>query len=96
MLEEVCKLPTETLLEPPSQNNVQRLINEELHCICTCIGKSIILRLVLSLMSSSSKTFPLCDGSHMAHNKATGDNLGMLTFSLIQQFLFEMFLSPVC
>lgn len=25
-----------------------------------------------------SGTFPLCDGKHMAHNKATGDNLGPL------------------
>ena len=23
-----------------------------------------------------SKTFPLCDGSHVAHNAATGDNVG--------------------
>lgn len=23
-----------------------------------------------------SGTFPLCDGSHVAHNKATGDNVG--------------------
>ena len=23
-----------------------------------------------------SKTFPYCDGSHMKHNKETGDNLG--------------------
>ncbi|XP_022737312.1 CDGSH iron-sulfur domain-containing protein NEET-like [Durio zibethinus] len=25
-----------------------------------------------------SKTFPLCDGSHVKHNKATGDNVGPL------------------
>mmetsp|Transcript_14535 Transcript_14535/g.43686 ORF Transcript_14535/g.43686 Transcript_14535/m.43686 type:complete len:100 (-) Transcript_14535:615-914(-) len=25
-----------------------------------------------------SKTFPLCDGSHMKHNEATGDNVGPL------------------
>mmetsp|Transcript_12534 Transcript_12534/g.19396 ORF Transcript_12534/g.19396 Transcript_12534/m.19396 type:complete len:106 (-) Transcript_12534:144-461(-) len=25
-----------------------------------------------------SKTFPLCDGSHVAHNKSTGDNTGPL------------------
>mmetsp|Transcript_19951 Transcript_19951/g.29993 ORF Transcript_19951/g.29993 Transcript_19951/m.29993 type:complete len:106 (-) Transcript_19951:252-569(-) len=25
-----------------------------------------------------SKTFPLCDGAHVAHNKATGDNVGPL------------------
>lgn len=25
-----------------------------------------------------SKTFPRCDGSHVAHNKATGDNVGPL------------------
>jgi len=25
-----------------------------------------------------SKTFPNCDGSHTAHNKATGDNVGPL------------------
>ncbi|XP_008803296.2 CDGSH iron-sulfur domain-containing protein NEET [Phoenix dactylifera] len=25
-----------------------------------------------------SGTFPLCDGSHMKHNKATGDNVGPL------------------
>nr|CAD2192758.1 unnamed protein product [Meloidogyne enterolobii] len=25
-----------------------------------------------------SKKFPFCDGSHMAHNKETGDNLGPL------------------
>ncbi|XP_057952181.1 CDGSH iron-sulfur domain-containing protein NEET [Malania oleifera] len=25
-----------------------------------------------------SRTFPLCDGSHVKHNKATGDNVGPL------------------
>jgi len=25
-----------------------------------------------------SETFPKCDGSHMKHNKAVGDNLGPL------------------
>jgi CDGSH-type Zn-finger protein len=25
-----------------------------------------------------SGTFPLCDGTHMTHNKATGDNVGPL------------------
>ncbi|XP_047336988.1 CDGSH iron-sulfur domain-containing protein NEET-like [Impatiens glandulifera] len=25
-----------------------------------------------------SKTFPLCDGSHVKHNKETGDNVGPL------------------
>ncbi|XP_051137978.1 CDGSH iron-sulfur domain-containing protein NEET [Andrographis paniculata] len=25
-----------------------------------------------------SGTFPLCDGSHLKHNKATGDNVGPL------------------
>ena len=28
-----------------------------------------------------SGTFPLCDGSHMAHNKDTGDNVGPLILS---------------
>ena len=28
-----------------------------------------------------SETFPLCDGSHMAHNKETGDNVGPLILS---------------
>ena len=28
-----------------------------------------------------SGTFPLCDGSHMAHNKETGDNVGPLILS---------------
>eukprot|EP00304_Pavlova_gyrans_P013376 CAMPEP_0206036154 /NCGR_PEP_ID=MMETSP1466-20131121/2576_1 /ASSEMBLY_ACC=CAM_ASM_001126 /TAXON_ID=44452 /ORGANISM="Pavlova gyrans, Strain CCMP608" /LENGTH=103 /DNA_ID=CAMNT_0053410595 /DNA_START=32 /DNA_END=343 /DNA_ORIENTATION=+ len=27
-----------------------------------------------------SKTFPMCDGSHAAFNKATGDNTGPLVF----------------
>ncbi|XP_075512485.1 CDGSH iron-sulfur domain-containing protein NEET-like [Primulina tabacum] len=25
-----------------------------------------------------SKTFPLCDGTHLKHNKASGDNVGPL------------------
>lgn len=29
-----------------------------------------------------SGTFPLCDGSHMAHNKATEDNVGPLIVSV--------------
>ena len=29
-----------------------------------------------------SKTFPLCDGTHMKHNKATGDNVGPLIVSV--------------
>lgn len=29
-----------------------------------------------------SGTFPLCDGSHMAHNKETGDNVGPLILSV--------------
>lgn len=41
--------------------------------------------------SSSSKTFPLCDGTHVAHNKATGDNLGMLSF--IPDELYSLFSS---
>ncbi|TMW60175.1 hypothetical protein Poli38472_000217 [Pythium oligandrum] len=28
-----------------------------------------------------SKKFPLCDGSHMKHNKETGDNVGPLVIS---------------
>jgi CDGSH-type Zn-finger protein len=28
-----------------------------------------------------SSTFPKCDGSHVAHNKATGDNVGPLIIS---------------
>jgi CDGSH-type Zn-finger protein len=33
-----------------------------------------------------SSTFPLCNGSHMKHNKATGDNLGMLINLTYVQF----------
>ena len=29
-----------------------------------------------------SETFPLCNGAHMEHNKATGDNLGPLIVSV--------------
>eukprot|EP00978_Attheya_sp_CCMP212_P029805 scaffold107181_cov62-Attheya_sp.AAC.3 len=29
-----------------------------------------------------SGTFPLCDGSHMKHNEATGDNVGPLIVSV--------------
>jgi CDGSH-type Zn-finger protein len=29
-----------------------------------------------------SDTFPLCNGAHMEHNKATGDNLGPLIVSV--------------
>ncbi|XP_042032030.1 CDGSH iron-sulfur domain-containing protein NEET-like [Salvia splendens] len=29
-----------------------------------------------------SGTFPLCDGSHLKHNKATGDNVGPLLLKL--------------
>lgn len=29
-----------------------------------------------------SGTFPLCDGAHMKHNKATGDNVGPLIISM--------------
>mmetsp|Transcript_11739 Transcript_11739/g.11372 ORF Transcript_11739/g.11372 Transcript_11739/m.11372 type:complete len:120 (+) Transcript_11739:102-461(+) len=29
-----------------------------------------------------SSTFPLCNGSHMKHNKATGDNLGPVIVSV--------------
>lgn len=33
-----------------------------------------------------SGTFPLCDGSHMAHNKETGDNVGPLILSAAKSF----------
>lgn len=29
-----------------------------------------------------SGTFPLCDGSHMKHNEATGDNVGPLIITV--------------
>jgi CDGSH-type Zn-finger protein len=29
-----------------------------------------------------SGTFPMCDGAHMKHNEATGDNLGPAIVSL--------------
>ncbi|KAL7535800.1 hypothetical protein ACHAXR_010184 [Thalassiosira sp. AJA248-18] len=32
-----------------------------------------------------SETFPLCDGSHMAHNKETGDNVGPLIVSVAKE-----------
>ena len=32
-----------------------------------------------------SGTFPLCDGSHMAHNKETGDNVGPLIVSVAKE-----------
>mmetsp|Transcript_17464 Transcript_17464/g.41970 ORF Transcript_17464/g.41970 Transcript_17464/m.41970 type:complete len:100 (-) Transcript_17464:289-588(-) len=32
-----------------------------------------------------SGTFPLCDGAHMAHNKATGDNVGPLIVSVAKE-----------
>ena len=28
--------------------------------------------------NNQSKQFPMCDGAHVAHNKATGDNVGPL------------------
>ncbi|CAI9092111.1 OLC1v1027276C5 [Oldenlandia corymbosa var. corymbosa] len=31
-----------------------------------------------------SKTFPLCDGTHVKHNKATGDNVGPLLVKKLQ------------
>ena len=31
-----------------------------------------------------SGTFPLCDGTHMEHNKETGDNVGPLIVSVEQ------------
>jgi len=34
-----------------------------------------------------SKKFPLCDGSHNAHNKETGDNVGPLIISNSQKVL---------
>ena len=37
----------------------------------------------------NSKTFPLCDGSHVAHNKATGDNLGLRCMSSTEISLFS-------
>ena len=32
-----------------------------------------------------SGTFPLCDGSHTAHNKETGDNVGPLIVSVAKE-----------
>ena len=32
-----------------------------------------------------SSKFPLCDGSHGKHNKATGDNLGPVVVTVSQQ-----------
>ena len=51
-----------------------------MQCVDTCSaladiedsGKKVFCR------CWKSKTFPYCDGSHVAHNKETGDNLGPL------------------
>jgi len=32
-----------------------------------------------------SGTFPLCDGSHVAHNKEVGDNVGPLIVSVAKE-----------
>lgn len=32
-----------------------------------------------------SGTFPLCDGSHMKHNEATGDNVGPLIVTVKEE-----------
>jgi CDGSH-type Zn-finger protein len=42
--------------------------------ICTKSEKGV----VAYCRCRRSKTFPLCDGSHVAHNKSTRDNVGPL------------------
>eukprot|EP00986_Skeletonema_menzelii_P012277 scaffold6708_cov153-Skeletonema_menzelii.AAC.3 len=41
-----------------------------------------------------SGTFPLCDGSHMAHNKETGDNVGPLIVSVAKAEELDIATSP--
>lgn len=42
-----------------------------------------------------SGTFPLCDGSHVKHNKATGDNVGPLLLKKQKEWLCLSFFSIV-
>ncbi|TFJ87743.1 hypothetical protein NSK_001093 [Nannochloropsis salina CCMP1776] len=65
-LELASKINTKVELENPKVVTMTQLAPGEKKVFCRCW---------------QSGTFPLCDGAHMKHNEATGDNVGPLIIS---------------
>lgn len=50
-------------------------------CCSSCFFFGFLFLRVRKNRCWKSGTFPLCDGKHVEHNKATGDNVGPLIVS---------------
>uniref|UniRef100_A0A7C9FAA8 Iron-binding zinc finger CDGSH type domain-containing protein n=1 Tax=Opuntia streptacantha TaxID=393608 RepID=A0A7C9FAA8_OPUST len=67
----VVVVRAETTINPEIRKNEEKVVDS---VIVTELSKNI----TPYCRCWRSGTFPLCDGSHMKHNKETGDNVGPL------------------
>eukprot|EP00271_Cylindrocystis_brebissonii_P013418 TRINITY_DN33225_c0_g1_i1.p1 TRINITY_DN33225_c0_g1~~TRINITY_DN33225_c0_g1_i1.p1 ORF type:complete len:108 (+),score=19.06 TRINITY_DN33225_c0_g1_i1:243-566(+) len=66
-----AEIPVNVVINPSVQKDVEKVAD-------TVVVGELAKPVTAYCRCWRSKTFPLCDGTHVKHNKETGDNVGPL------------------